>query len=548
MKLKKKQIKIITIFFILCFFIIPTNVFADISQNIDNTSSQITGISSYIQKLGTGLSGTFNNYQLKYTIPLAKTFNNTIYSGLYCYTDSSYTTHCTNDYATSGGVWLTTDIITTGTTGTLTINFSTTTSHTLDPTKYYQFKTYTNESFISMLGSATNVYKTSAENLQVEGSGTGYIYVNDTNVLDIYFILQNYIETIPTTNIYSITPINNSIVATSTDFVFEVKGYIKDSDFSTSTTKIILNAEIRNQFHDYSNPSYNIDMFAKKITWVATSSGAFDFSTTTSITNDVSIGMWNITTKIVNPAISIGNLDLVGDIFGYNLGKTFTSTTTTFTIATTTQADKYFQEIQKVTAGLSYINNGFNCQMDFNNLFSFSNFKQCMGFLFTPDFRQIDKAIESEKETVFNSFPLGYATDFIRIISSTTTPLYPTLTATLPTALGLGNPTLTLSTKGALDFVLNANGGKFTDNSETFYQITDYYWRLVVYLFAILYMLRRILGIHFEISPFTDKFREPYKNKKPKWRKEEKEYMYKKKTKNETKRKLEKKWGEDYFK
>lgn len=144
------------------------------------------------------------------------------------------------------------------------------------------------------------------------------------------------------------------------------------------------------------------------------------------------------------------------------------------------------------------------------NILTGFDIKGCLTYLFIPSDAQISNIMTDIRSSVLTHFPIGYITDIVTILSSTTTRDIYVIDATLPTALGVGGGQhITLSANGVLDPILNATTSVFNNASasstETFYEITNRYWQYVVYIGLVLYLLYRLMGEHIIPSLFTKK-------------------------------------------
>ena len=124
---------------------------------------------------------------------------------------------------------------------------------------------------------------------------------------------------------------------------------------------------------------------------------------------------------------------------------------------------------------------------------------QCLAFLFIPDSGYISETMGNFKDNVLTHFPLGYVTDFLNILSTTTVGSLTVIDATIPNALPFGNGQhIHLDLTHSLDYILNATSSIYNNASasstQTFYEITSYYWDLIVYICALMYIMGRILG------------------------------------------------------
>jgi len=91
--------------------------------------------------------------------------------------------------------------------------------------------------------------------------------------------------------------------------------------------------------------------------------------------------------------------------------------------------------------------------------------------------------------------PWGYAFRFYDILTSTTTTNLVVVDATLPF---FGNPHIRLDLTNSLDFILNATTSQYSNvsasSTQTFYEITSSYWKIIVYVLTAFYILGRIIG------------------------------------------------------
>jgi len=138
----------------------------------------------------------------------------------------------------------------------------------------------------------------------------------------------------------------------------------------------------------------------------------------------------------------------------------------------------------------------------------------CFTILFTPNGDLISRYISNAKAGLTTHFPIGYITDFVSIVSTTSSSTLTVINATVPNGVIGTGANINLSLNGILNPILNATTSIYTNSSasstQTLYQITSGYWNIVVYFLAFLYMLRRILGSHiipdaFRINQFGSK-------------------------------------------
>jgi len=122
----------------------------------------------------------------------------------------------------------------------------------------------------------------------------------------------------------------------------------------------------------------------------------------------------------------------------------------------------------------------------------------CAGVLFIPDQGLLNDSLDSLKENVLNRFPLGYVTDFVSIVATTSTSSLTVIDAYTPSVLPGGGSHIRLDLAGVFDTMLYATTSKYANvsasSTRTFYEITSDYWKIIVYVTAFLYILGRIVG------------------------------------------------------
>jgi len=133
------------------------------------------------------------------------------------------------------------------------------------------------------------------------------------------------------------------------------------------------------------------------------------------------------------------------------------------------------------------------------NIFGFSTFNlgQCLTVLFVPNKSQMQLLLEKVQTGFLTKFPLGYVTDFVTILATSTVVSIPSITATVPEALPGHGSVVTLGVSSStLSWLYESTSGEFSGSSQTFYDFTYYYWRIIVVLSLLFYLLMRILGSH----------------------------------------------------
>jgi len=122
----------------------------------------------------------------------------------------------------------------------------------------------------------------------------------------------------------------------------------------------------------------------------------------------------------------------------------------------------------------------------------------CTAFLLIPDSGYLFDSLSNFRDNVSTHFPLGYLTDFIGIMSTTTTSSLPVINATIPDGVIGSGAHIDLDLSHSLDFILYATSsfsGSGASTTATFYDITSYYWNIICYIALAFYLLSRIVGI-----------------------------------------------------
>jgi len=118
------------------------------------------------------------------------------------------------------------------------------------------------------------------------------------------------------------------------------------------------------------------------------------------------------------------------------------------------------------------------------------------GYLFAYDETYVASNTEFLSYTLLHKFPIGYITDIVDVFSTTTEGTLTVIDATIPGALGFGSTQhIHLDITHVFDFLLNATTSQFNNvsasSTETFFEITNHYWSIIVYISALLYILYR---------------------------------------------------------
>jgi hypothetical protein len=277
---------------------------------------------------------------------------------------------------------------------------------------------------------------------------------------------------------------------TNNPVTFNLQIYIDPSDvgflFSVNLTlhNIDLNTFGGQFFSD--DDIYFLDGFT------ATTSGYFNYSTTTTLTN----GNYAIDSQIKRSYLNGYLLNPFSGV-SQELTHYFVVGSSTFIGRLQTQTSEQLSNALNQTASTtatstSAMANACSLWSDDSTVIT------CVGFLFLPSYTDIKATMLTFKDNVLIHFPMGYVTDFYTIISTTTQTDMVIIDAYLPSALGLGTPHIVLNLNNSLDWVLNSTTSEFNNvsatDTRTLFEITNEYWVIIVNLSVIFYILRRIIG------------------------------------------------------
>jgi hypothetical protein len=293
------------------------------------------------------------------------------------------------------------------------------------------------------------------------------------------------------THIETVTPYNGQILATSSSYTIGATGAIASTDFNeNSKLKIHIenSAKSYQQCADVICAGLSNNAISLNFEYPLVIASTFSYSTTTS---NLPIGKYWVTTEI-----NTGTFCFLGICL---FDKNVISTSTSFTIATATKADILKQSTIDYanTLTTSTSTNFDNCGIASFNLFDCGSDLITWSFVPTPD--AINYFVTTAHNNILTHFPLGYVYDFINIISTSTVGTLTVIDATMPDALGYGSGAhIHLDLTGVLDPYLNATTSQFTmagaSTTETLFEYTNYYWKIIVYILVFLYILFRILG------------------------------------------------------
>jgi len=239
----------------------------------------------------------------------------------------------------------------------------------------------------------------------------------------------------------------------------------------------------------------------------STVAGGYDLSTSTT-----EIGLntftWSISKADFNGLLGTHRSDVFITPPGTFLG-IFTGQATLTASSTSWQYGglSFFDKVSPfLDTAMSNANGSTTLDWSSCNVLSGFNPQDCFGTLLTSLFvindTQAAILVGILHDDVLTRFPLGYITDFVGIISSSTaTSTLPFIDAVIPPGVaGAGAHAVLAITPHMLDYVWNATTSQFTNSSapstETLAQIVEGYWDKVVYLLLLIYLLSRLIGSH----------------------------------------------------
>lgn len=300
------------------------------------------------------------------------------------------------------------------------------------------------------------------------------------------------------TRIISVSPLNNSVVATTTSSggatTTQIVGYVDSLDFVQDGTQVtaVYSNDTCNQVTGFAFQAVNGDCY-QKFEYPLATSGSFTVGTSSVLFNH--LGQWRYNVKIQN----LDNSYCAFSFCIFNDTVDLASASGSFTVGTSTDYDRIQDFIQDLSGQVASTTNFASCSpLSFDTL-------GCVQVLFVPNSDQIDLFFNSYAGEFLKRFPLGYVTDTISILSTTTVGSLTVLDATLPSSLPGGGAHIELDLTGILDPILNATTSYFLNesatDSRTLYEITSEYWDKLIYLSLFIYIISRILGSHLISNP-----------------------------------------------
>lgn len=353
---------------------------------------------------------------------------------------------------------------------------------TLGAGKYYNFQETNGAG--SIMNSSDTVLETNTRfTMQFCDSNTCNQNFNEININDT------------STRIISMTPEEGTTTPSNVPINFSLNGYISPDDVGTFSRVRIVFHNIDQNVLLLPDLSNNDVYFQNDLT---NTSGYFSIASSTTLAD----GNYRIHAELQRAGVS-GILNFFSD--GIYLDHQFIVGSSTFIGNISQNSFTQLQTIFGSTTATTTSALAFTCSPVSNNVstaFLNTTFNpiQCITFLLIPDSNYLNESIKSFKNQVSGHFPLGYLTDFINIMQSTTTIPLIAINATLPTNLPGGGSHITLDLTNSLNTMLNATTSIFTNESasstETFYEITSYYWNIIVYILTGLYIISRVIGSH----------------------------------------------------
>lgn len=306
------------------------------------------------------------------------------------------------------------------------------------------------------------------------------------------------------TRIISVQPIDNSLVATGTPITITSTVFISSNDYTADTIirqRIkLINSPILGNIWGGTGDLVAQDTFDLVFSYDVNSAGSTTVSTTTVFTQ---IGERYLITEIIDPDI-VPFINLFDNVI--------TSSTTDFLVGTTTSGDAITQSINDSFLNLSgTASSTVDTLSVVCNPFS-GNFDivLCAYRMIVPDQQTATVLFQETYNMVFSRAPLGYFTDFISIMATSTIGTLTVIDATVPSGLIGTNSHITLDLTNVLDDILYSTTttsfrSTGANSGDDFYTQTNYYWRIIVSILFALYLMRRVLGSH--VIPHKHKFK-----------------------------------------
>lgn len=303
-------------------------------------------------------------------------------------------------------------------------------------------------------------------------NGSGITYSTETLVYDGFWAgsSQDFYSRIISTD-----PLNNETVATTSDLGIDF--YINEVDYDDG---LVLNIE----YNQHQTETLFVGLTVPKefSESYSVSSGYNSFSTSTTYQKS---GRYKVLWKIIKPGflwdstlLATTTYLIVGYKSGFDISNDVIDDATNQLIATTTST--------------AFINacNPISGSWDLPN---------CVATLFVPNSSQMQDVLIMARDGFLSKFPLGYLTDFVSILTSSSTTALPVISATIPQGIPGAGSHIDLSVSSStFSFLFDETIGQFQNESasdtRSFYEITYDYWKVIVYLGLLFYIMGRILG------------------------------------------------------
>lgn len=126
-----------------------------------------------------------------------------------------------------------------------------------------------------------------------------------------------------------------------------------------------------------------------------------------------------------------------------------------------------------------------------------SSFYNCLTFLLIPDSSKISSGVRVVSESLIQRFPIGYFYEFYSIMATTSSSSIPILQGNLP--FNWSNSSFKIDLNNSLDWILYSTSTIFKQegitDERTFFEITNEYFKKVVYLLVFFYILGRFVSL-----------------------------------------------------
>jgi hypothetical protein len=300
------------------------------------------------------------------------------------------------------------------------------------------------------------------------------------------------------TRIISFTPDNGTTTLSGQPVSFSLHAYVNSADIGTFTG---ISFSLHNiDQNNLLNPNNDVNDIYFLKDFQATTSGDFYFSSTTLLSD----GNYRINAILARNYLD-GFINNPFSSLNQNLSHQFIVGTSTFLGNISQNSFNQLQSIYGSSTATSSLALSGTCNPfsgSASTLFFNTSFSpiSCITFLFVPDSGYLNDTLVSFKKNVATHFPLGYVYDLVTILSTTTQSTIPVIDATVPVGIPGTGSHIHLDLAHSLDFILNATSSIYSSgtatSTQTWYQITSYYWNLFIYISLGIYIFGRVLGSH----------------------------------------------------